>query len=108
MDTFYETQPQLWVGKSAHLPTGHAQEPVLKMPCEYSYILTCNRTSKKIRSDFPYQQDTQYLWHSLLNCYNNLLKDAKAMVISEEPACFDLRLEIEIEHLKHMKVVPSS
>ncbi len=49
MDTFYETQPQLSVGKSAHLPTGHAQEPVLKMPCGYSYILTHNRTSKKIK-----------------------------------------------------------
>jgi hypothetical protein len=31
------------------LPTGHAQEPVLKMPCGYSYILTHNRTSKKIK-----------------------------------------------------------
>jgi hypothetical protein len=30
------------------------------------------------------------------------------MDISEEPACFDLRLEIEIENLKHMKVVPAS
>ncbi len=39
MDTFYETQPHLCVGKSAHLPTGHAQEPVLKMPYGYSYIL---------------------------------------------------------------------
>jgi hypothetical protein len=39
MNTFYETQRQLCVGRSAHLPAGHAQEPVLKMQYGYSYIL---------------------------------------------------------------------